>query len=414
MRISLNSPVRKTAFLGVSVIFFLSGWALSWQSLLEWYLTRAATLEGFQRAARLQPLNALHRQALGTIYLHLDHRQAATELERAVELNPHSADAWLRLADAYSVLGYSDHQRRAIFAALKAAPRDTSSQWQAATLFLADGDTDTGLKLMREAVSNDTARAPAAMQIGFMISDGNVPKTLLGLPAGSGVRLQFMRWLMERGHATDSDIVWREILNSGEQFKSKDAFFYVNSLLERQEVAMARSAWRELGLRDKELANRSKADELLNNGEFEDSLLNAGFGWRYAPASGVTVTIDTTVFHSGTRALSLQMNSGNLEDSGVFQLVPVEPGSHYSLQAFVRGEEIESANGIRTIVTDAYSKQILFTSDEAIGSFPWRETTGQFTTGSNAKLVRVGIGRSPSDGRIRGRFWIDDVRMEKK
>lgn len=414
MRIPLTSSFRKAAFLGTSALLFLAVFALSTQALLEWKFSREATIEGLRRASRIQPMNASHHQALGSVYLHLDHQRAAAELERSVEINPHSAEAWLRLADAYSVLGYSDKQRNAILAALKAAPRDTSAQWQAANLFVAEGDLANGMRLMRQAVGSDANRAPAAMQIAYRLSDGNIVQVMSALPASASIQLQLMRWLVDRGHASDADIVWTEIMKSGQQFPSRDALFYVDSLLDRREVARACRAWKELASRDKEVARREEPGNVITNGDFEDNLLNSAFDWRYTPSAGVTVTIDTTTFHGGTRALSLQLDSGSLQDSGVYQLIPVEPDSQYSLQAFVRGEEIESANGTRIVVVDAYSNEVMLITDEAMGSFPWRETTGQFTTGHDSKLVRAGIGRSPAEGRIRGRLWVDDVKIERR
>jgi tetratricopeptide (TPR) repeat protein len=413
-RVSLSSPVRNAIFLVTSFSFLCISFAISVQAFLEWKFTRSADIEGFRRAARIQPLNAFHHYALGVLYLHNDHDVARAELERAVELNRHSADAWLRLADAYSINGDSEGQRRATLAALKAAPKDIPAQWQAANLLFVRGDLAGGLELMRQVVSSDPNRAAAAMQIAYGLSDGDITRTMSALPTNALVRLQLMRWLISRGHPKDADVVWSEVLKSGDPLLAKDAVFYVDSLLERREVARAANAWNELAKHDTDVIQRQEIGNLVINGDFEHNLLNAGFGWRYAPVSGVTVSLDTTTFHAGTRALSLQFDTGALQDSGVFQLVPVQPNSHYALQAYLRAEELESANGVLVMVMDPYSGKSLAVTEEAMGTFPWREVSAQFATPPDCSLIRVTMGRSPANGRIRGRLWLDDLRVEKR
>ena len=106
-----------------------------------------------------------------------------------------------------------------------------------------------------------------------------------------------------------------------DKFRSKDALFYVDSLINRHEVSRARTVWSELSARDNEISRRIEPGNTLVNGDFEDNLLNSGFDWRYAPVSGATLTIDTSVFHEGTRSLGIQLDSPNLADAGVYEVV---------------------------------------------------------------------------------------------
>jgi hypothetical protein len=124
--------------------------------------------------------------------------------------------------------------------------------------------------------------------------------------------------------------------------------------------------------------------------------------------------MDTSIIHGGTRSLSLQFDADGIPDVGVYQLIPVEASTPYSLRGFMRSEELESANGVRLGVTDYYSNSSVAIADEIIGSTSWREVSAEFTTGPDTHLLKVGILRSPSHGRIRGKLWIDDLRMEKR
>ncbi len=414
MRIPLISPVRKAAFLGVTLIFSMIFLALSAQSFVEWWVARAGTIEGVGLASAIQPLNASHHQLLGSVFLHLDHPRAVQELQRATQINPYSAHTWLLLADGYSVQQDSRAQKEAVLTALKIAPRDLTAQWRGANLLLMEGDTQAGLKLLSEAVASDPARTGAAIQIAYNLSDEKVSAAMSAIPATASARLQLMHWLIERKHASEADQVWPAVLSTATPFVATDALFYVNDLLDRREVDKASAAWAELARRDKKIQQRLEAGNLVVNGDFEENLLNGGFAWRYKLADGVRTTIDTSTFHAGTRSLALQLDGNTLPDAGVSQLIPVQPGATYSVSVFLHAEELESANGVRILATDAYSNQVLMTSEEAIGSFPWREVTGEFAAGPDTKLVRIGFGRSPDIGLFRGKLWVDDLRIEKR
>ncbi len=415
MRISLLSPVRKTAFLSGCIVLSLLGWALCWQSLGEHWAAHSDSVEGYRLAARIQPLNGTYLEALGLSYLHGgDFPQAVTQLEKSVDINPLSSRAWLNLASAYGALGEFPKQREAVLRALRVDPKDTAVGWTAGTFLIQNGDIDGGLELIRDVVNSDPARAVGAIQIAYRSTNGDLSKTIAVIPPTAAARLQLVRWLINHGQAPEADRVWPSVLTGSGKVMARETFFYLDSLLARREVDQARGVWASLGSIDPEVRKRTENNNLVANGDFEDNLLNGGFDWRYTPTVGITVTIDTGTFHGGTRSLAVQFDANNVADVGVYQLVAVEPNTHYVLRGFLHAEELESANGIRLAIADQYTNNVLLLTDEGIGSFPWRESTGEFTTTADTRLLRVGLVRSPQLGRIRGKVWLDDVRIEKR
>src|SRR3954466_10328698 len=111
MRISLSSPNRRFTFLAICALFVVVLWALSWQALLEYWFSRSDTVEGLQRAARIQPLNAGTYEVLGAASLtglEADFHRSISYFQKAAALNPHSARAWMGIAELHNILGNHD------------------------------------------------------------------------------------------------------------------------------------------------------------------------------------------------------------------------------------------------------------------------------------------------------------------
>lgn len=390
-------------------------WALCLQAVAEHWLERTFSLQNERWAARIQPLNARHEEALGLIFTDAavgDPKLAVSHLERAVAIDPHSSRAWLELAGGYDILGEDDRRAEAVRRALVCEPKDTDVQWQAANLFLYT-DLDYGLTLLRGVFQNDEHYAQGVMQIAYRASNNNIDKALIAIPPTTSARLQMMHWLIDRNENEAADHVWPTVLLASGPLQAHDAFFYLDSLISRHSPQQAFKAWSELAKRDPVLQGGTPESDLVTNGDFENDLLNGGFGWRYVPSSGITATLDTATFHSGTRSLSFQIDGDNVQDFGFSQFVIVQPGAHYRVSGWVHAEELEAAHGVRLAVTDAYSHSYLLLTDEALGTFPWREIDAELTVPPGTELVKIALARDPANGRIRGKLWLDDVRIER-
>jgi tetratricopeptide (TPR) repeat protein len=414
MRISLLSPVRKAAFLSGCITAGILVWALCWQALAEYWVTRSASVEGFQKAARIQPLNAYYPRVLGTNLIQTNFVEAAAMLEESAAINPHASRTWLSLSQTYGVLGNHEKQHQAIVNALAADPKDVDIEWDASMFLIQNGDVVGGLQLVRDVITNDPTKVAEAMQTAYRATGGDVDRTIQAIPATAAARMKFLRWLVEHDQPAAADRVWPSAISAEGKLQARDLFFYIDSLISRHEVAQAYAVWTTLGGGDPDIQRRIEPGNLFINGDFEYNLLNGGFGWHYAKTDGVTVTMDTTTFHAGTRSLSLQFDADSISDAGIYELVPVEPATRYNLRGYMHSEELESANGVKLAALDYYSSSVLSSSEEILGSTSWRESITDFVTGPDTRLVKISLIRSPSYGRIRGKLWVDDLTMEKR
>jgi hypothetical protein len=414
MRISLSSPVRKASFLGGGALVLLAYFCLSCQAFICYWITRTPSVARFTLAAKIDPLDSYYPRALGLYSLDADQANAPYFFDQALRHDAHNARLWLELANAYRLTQQPEKQRAAVLNALENSPKDVPVEWEAANLFLVSGDNATGFKLMSDVAAVDPSRREGAVLSVLRHSDDDATRALTSLPATTEVRQSLFKLLLRQEKYSAADEVWPALMATSGTIDRPAVFTYFDSLIARREVAGASAAWQSFAIHDIDIRKHIAHDGLLSNGDFEVPILNAGFDWRKHSTDGLTLALQRSIFHGGNTALQLDLDTNRVGDGGLLQLVPVEPNSHYRLSAFLRAEELESANGMRLSVSDYYTGANLMFTDELIGSFPWRQSTNEFTTGPDTQLVRISFGRSPDIGRIRGSLWLDDVRLEKK
>jgi hypothetical protein len=158
--------------------------------------------------------------------------------------------------------------------------------------------------------------------------------------------------------------------------------------------------------------------DLVTNGNFEDPLINMGFGWRIQDVPGVYAGPDTATFHSPGHSLSVQFSGNqNLNYRQIFQFVKVSPNHSYELDAFMKTQGITSASGPRLEVVDAYDPRALdiFTPGMTGTSGGWNPLNLQFKTGPKTQLLLLALVRPVSkaqdDTAITGKVWLDDVQI---
>ena len=410
MRLKLNSAFRKSAVAAAAMIVGTCTIVFATRTVVAW---SAAQNGDWPRAAKLEPGNANWPCNLGASYTILQNnpRAAIPFLETGVRLNPHDAVCWTALGDSYAQAADPTNERRTLEAALRADPNDAHIALNTATIYVSSNEVERALPLYRLALQKRPDWA-AQLLPNIWFHDPNAEEVMAkALPPSTPPRLALLKLLVAKNESTQAALVWQRIIQSREPLESKDALFFVDSLLAQNNVEAAGQAWQQLAARDADLAQRRVRGNLISNAGFERSILNGGFDWIYKPMEGVDVSVDTAEFHSGSRSLAVSFDADNLGVTGLKQFVPVEPGSHYTFTAWIRADSIETASGPRFAFSDTRTHQIVFNSEDALGSFPWRSVSGEFSTGPGTNLLELSIVRNPANGRIQGKIWIDDLEL---
>jgi hypothetical protein len=281
----------------------------------------------------------------------------------------------------------------------------------AANFFLLQGDTTRALDSLAVVVRNDPQLAEAALTLSWRTL-GDAKAVESRLPPDPEVYLKFMKVLLAREQWDAASHVWSALWELNRDFDPHSAMFYIDALLTKRDVSGAQNAWQDLLRNSRTLKPYVSPGNLVVNGNFDHEILNAGFDWHYAPVPNVAVMLDSTQSHEASQSLLITY-SGPSQDFGMFQYVPVTPGVTYIASAWVKSEELQTANGPRLSVVDPYTNIEYVHSEETLGTSSWHRVTGEFTVLPDTRLVLLRFSRQPWETLIQGRFWVDGIRLAK-
>jgi tetratricopeptide (TPR) repeat protein len=373
------------------------------------------TPTALKRAADLEPGNAAHwfRLARYKFFIEQDVAGSLALYQTATKLNPHSARYWLDLAAADAVMGRPTDQEHALQEAISADPKSPRVAWEAGNFYLIRGNAPEAMRNFRTVAVGDAAMRPQALAMAWrsfhdaaLLLDKIVPPQ----PAAYWDLLQI---ILESKDLEAADMVWNAILKLNQPFSAKEAFPWVNALLNSGQGAQAEQVWRALAKFDPSFYNYiPRGDNVVVNGSFEEPLLNQGFDWHYDRIAGVEMSVDRDIFHFGTRSIRIDFQARATSQPGLRQLVAVKPASDYELSGFLKAEHLQSAVGASLVMRDPATGSVLARSEPIDGSTGWVQRSTAFKIGPNTSLVEIGIGRAYNTNTlIKGTLWLDDVQL---
>jgi tetratricopeptide (TPR) repeat protein len=414
MQIELQSPLRRFGFAGACLIVIGLYLPFTGRAYLASHLAAKPDMPDIQRAIRLEPSNAEYRALLGR-YLALSGEsldEAILDFRTAVHLNPYESRYWLDLASAYHVAGRIDEQTQSVVQAVEADPTTPNVAWAAANFFLIQGNVAKALPYFRTVLENDPDAVDLTLQICWRATGDTNQILDQALPRRADLYLSFLHLLVTKQEVAAAEDAWDHLIGLRQPFPPKLAFPYFQLLIAKQEVAAAKTAWQQLAQVDQEIQPYLPSREnLIVNGGFEENLLNGGFDWWYESNPHAALAIDTDLFYGGTRSLSVTFDGRNAPEAGIAQFIPVKPDTVYEFSAESRTQDIDSASGPRFAIADAYTDSSYVLTDDLLGTNPWHKQHARFRTGPNANLLFLKVIRQPAAPLIRGKLWIDDVRL---
>lgn len=416
MKIAFNTSARKRLTLAVAIACAAVYLGLAARDLLASWLGSRAQLSSLQWAARLDPSNADYRNHVGRYFdlVTRDPLTAITHYKAAVQLDPHSARYWFDLASAYQILGDTANQTSALEHAIRADSMTPDVAWEAANLYLVQGENEKALREFRVVMANDPSLANAAVQYCWRV-EPDVDVLLRDvIPPSVDAYIPFMALLAAKQEVDGTFKVWNALIAAQQPFEQHYATDYFQYLIQHKEVDRAVQVWQQTGARFGFKSYLPTPANLVVNGSFSFDPINSGFDWQHQKQAGVRLTLDPTEFHSGRRSLLINFDGPGITDAGIYQYVPVQPNTAYEISAFYKNSEMDGAGGPHITVQDMYTQAVYYESEELRDAGFWKSTAGEFTTDPDCKLIVLHIRRLPAGSPIRGKLWVDDFRIVKK
>jgi tetratricopeptide (TPR) repeat protein len=416
MKIPFNTPVRKGLTAAFAAVLAFAYVALAASQFVASWLGGRVDLKSLEWAARLDSGNADYRNHLGRYYdlVTRDPNSAVAQYKAAVQLNPHSARYWFDLASAYQVLGDTGNQTVSLERAIQADATTPDVAWEAANLYLVQGENEKALREFRVVIANDPSLENSAIQFCWRIEpdvDGMLRDVI---PARADALATFLS-LLEAKEDTDGSIkVWNSLIQTHQPFEQRSANEYVRYLIQHKQVDQAVLAWKQITNRFGLTAYLPSSENLIVNGNFNYDVLNAGFDWQYEKQSSVQLTLDPSDFHASRRSLLITFDGPGIVESGIYQLVAVQPNTTYDFTAYYKNTEMEGAGGPHFTVQDMYTQTVYYESEELKDTGFWKAAYGEFTTSRDCKLVVLHIRRLPAGSPMRGKLWVDDFHLTRK
>jgi len=413
MRIALNSPARKISLVLASLLFLAGYMWFTGRAFGGAFFSTRLDLANLQRAVRWQPGNADYRHRLGR-YLFLVQRspEAAVEAYRAaVDLDPHQARYWFDLAGAYQLLGNTEEQKAALERGLVADPTTPDLAWEAGNFYLVQGDTDQALREFRVVMESEPSLSPSALKLCWRVKPDVDALLRDVVPPKPAVYSMFLDLLVSQKETAPAAKVWTQLAQLRQPLPPSLAFTYIRYLVGQHEVDQARLVWQQAATLCGLSAYQPSPENLIINGDFSLNVLNGGFDWQYHQSKEVSLALDPTQSHGGHRSLLITFDAQKIDDAGIGQLVPVQPSTAYDFSAYFKASDMQGAGGPRFALQDLYTATTYFASDELKNADFWKEVSGSFTTGPDTRLLLLRIQREPPGMPIRGKLWIDTVRL---
>ena len=353
---------------------------------------------------------------LGQAFKDTNRAEGLRHLERATQLSPASRLYWSDLELACESAGDAQCTDQARERLLELCPMAPGYYWLEADSCLRTNRLDLALAQYRRLLELDPSYAAS---VWSSLQDLHQPervyeRVLAGNPRAE-LKVGYVDFLSDQGDNETAFLIWRRLAAGSLSFPYSSAAPYVDRLIALGRINEALKVWQDLerlGI----VEPGSGKGNLIFNGEFERPPLNSGFDWRTGGTTYLAVDFSAPLAYHGKHSLRIDFTvSRNDQYEPVYQIVPVLPRQTYSLEAYVRTQEITSDTGPGLRVHDLTSGGIPdAVSETAVGTTPWHLVRVSFTTGPHTQAVQVSFWRPRSrvfPTEIVGTAWLDAVSL---
>lgn len=362
----------------------------------------------------------------------LNGRLAAAELEegdrdlasaefcarRAVTLSPNDYRFRLVLASAQEANGDRKAAEESLRAAHALAPNYWDVHYRLGNLLVREGRLSESLDELQMAIAANGDLLPGTLDLIWRASNGDVEAVRAVTGNGASNRLTLAQFLLKASRSNEAADIFGSIDRTGRLIFAKESSAFLNSLIAAGKLDAARALWSDL---------IGRVDQsLISNGGFESDILRdfSQFDWSFGRSEYARLAIDAASARTGSRSLRIEFTGRDTTrlDDEIKQLVPVRPGTRYTLECYVKTNGLESPEGPKVVLSDSKSSSWIAASEPiANGSHEWQRLTVDFLAPQRApgesSAVIISVKRKPKfsyDDPTRGTVWFDDFSIKEQ
>lgn len=341
---------------------------------------------------------------------------AIEDYHRALRQNPRSAHYWMDLASAEEASGHSAEAADAFLHAQSVYPDSAEVAFYYGNFLLRRGEDASAYAQLRRAVRGDPSLLPLAISRAWRATGEADPIIDHLLPPNVNAYLQAIDYFASIHQCDAALSVWKRVVESKAAVPLASTFAFFDELISEDRSNDARRVWLQaVSATGRSDAGASSASVMWNGG-FARNLAGGGLGWRWTPVVGAYLSFDAAPPQGGARSLRLDFDGGsNVDLTGPYQFVPVDPGETYHFRALMRTDAITTESGPRFSISDPnHAGAVNVVTDNFTGSHGWTPVDAQFVAGPQTHFVVIRLVRPPSrlfDNKLAGSLWIADVSL---
>lgn len=356
--------------------------------------------------------------AMGRTYEDSNPAESVKHLRRAAQTSPRNPLYWHYLAIACEAAGDPSCSDQSWEFLTQLAPAVPLYHWQSGQSFLRTSRVNDSVAQFRSLLDLDPSYGPRAW---FALRDVMDPNTIFQKTivhhSSADIKVAFINFLSGQGDEDAAYRIWKSVAPTLRPVPFASAQLYLERLIADDRIDEAEAVWtdlRRMGVVKSSTTNSN--NNLIFNGDFEQTPLNAGFDWHQSDQTYLAIDFDAPDAQHGARCLRVDFTVNRNETyEPAYQIVPILPNHTYKLEAYVRSEDITSDSGpfLRVSDTQHSSFEDVLT-ETTVGTTPWHIVRLSFSTGQEAQSVRVSVWRPrgrtfPME--ISGSFWMDSVSL---
>ncbi len=405
--------------------FLLASTAAVRPWVAQWRGSGAPLDRAVRRALSIEPGNDRFQVVLASLYqyslLLRDYPAALASYQSALRSNPLDSASWLHLGKLYQKLDRPREADRALDLAVRLAPSDSTILWEATLAYLEEERPSAALSTLARFIS--ISRDEDARTAGYDLAHRLAPPDEVlrsVIPPGVTPYAEYMKYLVDRNRADEAFRVWRRIKEippgGDERVDPSLQLRAVDLLMAKGQFGLAHDVWTSL-MKEIDPEAAFHGSNLISNASFERrETLGRGFDWKIGGAPGIVCDIDASTAFAGRQSLRISSGKSQAEFSNVSQVIPVQAGSTYILEAHIRTGGLDGSPGVNLEVIDPLKGLLARTQTVAV-TRDWTKVGVTFRTPSKTEAVTVRVHSEPappsSTQRSAATAWIDDVSLTK-